>query len=143
MKNDFAHFCKVIANCLGLELCPSHDKERMGTMWSSKDTGETYDLHLDFTCYSLERQDYYCELTDRNGHYLGAISQEGDTYEHFEVAVSPFGLYRESDGNPVNPDGELIDGEGQVYYRGKSAAWAAKSLMRGGSEKGRKPIEVF
>ena len=142
----FMQFCNKVAKDLNLDMVTPHEAQcRYATTSVTRRGKPVPERVVNFSDLTVNDSTMYMAeiytnkaLTGQSA-YIGTISMEKTahdikpSFEHFESMVSPTNQYAE-DGNPIGEQ-ELW----QFYY-GSYLAVAIKSLLKGNSKTGRKPI---
>ena len=146
---EFKVFCEKTAENVGLKFFGKLSDERHGSAVVDKN-GNLTEYFVEFSDLSSDNgKCFIAEFIERKRKiYVGSVGYERfngkETFEHYECQVSPDGRYN-SEYQPINEDGEEIDGQLWQFYCGKSLKWACNSFLKGGAMRnpGRKPIKVW
>lgn len=138
---EFKTFCRIIAETLGLQV--QYTNATKATSVLTQGTLELPKVYIDdWSDHDKNHLVFIAEFYDKNTKdYTNTIAyehhEEKNTFEHYEIAVSPTGEY--------DPETKMPIGESQLwqYYLGNSLRRALASYQQGNSRSGRKPNKFY
>lgn len=146
---EFKLFCEKTSENIGLKFFGHlRDKKHSGAYID--ENGKEKEFYIEFCDLSGDTHKLFvAEFFERKRNlYVGSVSFEEyngkKSFEHYETQVSPNHRYN-SEYQPINEKGEVVDGELWSFYNGKSLKWACKSFLKGGAmlNPERKPKKVW